>query len=86
MSTRLEVPSTEKPPGSHELNVLPTMVIVIDRFGKGTTSTELRKVTHAYGAVFYFQDGAAITERTYRQLLAEFELPPDPEPWQEHGP
>ncbi|MGB6046427.1 MAG: hypothetical protein WBG34_02400 [Flavobacteriales bacterium] len=72
MATRVEVPAPEQPSGSHELNILPTMVIVIDRFANGTTSTELRKVTHAYGAVFYFQDGRSVTEHTYRQRLAEF--------------
>lgn len=72
MATRVEVPAPEQPTGSHELNILPNMVIVIDRFANGTTSTELRKVTHAYGAVFYFQDGRSVTEHTYRQRLAEF--------------
>lgn len=72
MSTRLEIPSPQQDQGSHEFSVLPTMVIVIDRFGNGNTSTEVRKVTHAYGAVFYFQDGAPITERAYNEKLAEF--------------
>ncbi|MGV9011366.1 MAG: hypothetical protein ACOH13_02125 [Flavobacteriales bacterium] len=72
MSTRLEIPSLRQDQGSHEFSVFPTMVIVIDRFGNGSTSTEVRKVTHAYGAVFYFQDGAPITERAYNEKLAEF--------------
>ncbi|MGB5071374.1 MAG: hypothetical protein WBO28_10510 [Flavobacteriales bacterium] len=75
ISTRLEVPPPPQYLKTHEFSVLPTMLIVIDRFGHNNTSTELRKVTHAYGAVFYFLDGAAITERTYDEKLAEFTRP-----------
>jgi hypothetical protein len=32
--------------------------------------TELRKVVHAYGAVFYFHDRSSITERMYETALA----------------
>lgn len=55
----------------HEFQKLPTMYIRIDRFGNADHTMELRKVTHAYGAVFYFQDGLAITRRAYEEEFAK---------------
>lgn len=75
MTTRLAYIAPKDAHSSHELNVLPTMVVVIDRFGNASTSTEVRKVTHTYGAVFYFKDGESITERAYQEWLKKFAQP-----------
>lgn len=52
--------------GQEELQHLPSMMIAI-RYD--SNCDELRKVTHSYGAVFYFQNGRAICQREYEQLL-----------------
>jgi hypothetical protein len=48
------------------------MVIRIVRFIRpdGTVTDELRKVSHSYGAVFYFHNMQSITERAFLELTA----------------
>ena len=48
------------------------MVTRVVRFVRadGVVTDELRKVTHAYGAVFYFHNEQSITERAFRELTA----------------
>lgn len=74
-STHWQVPEPGEPSASHELQTMRTMVIAIDRFSDGTSATELRKVTHAFGAVFYFEDGIAIDQRAYEERLGALALP-----------
>jgi len=74
-STHWQVPQAMEPSASHELQTMRTMVIAIDRFSDGTSATELRKVTHAFGAVFYFEDGIAIDQRAYEERLGALALP-----------
>lgn len=70
ISTQFSVPQTADPHAMREFNQLPTMLIQIDRFGYADSTVELRKVTHAYGAVFYFKDGYSITERAYLEEIS----------------
>ena len=74
-STHWQVPQAMESSASHELQSLRTMVIAIDRFSDGTSATELRKVTHAFGAVFYFEDGISIDQRAYEERLGALALP-----------
>lgn len=69
ISTRFALEPTSAQQAMHEFHKLPTMFIQIDRFGNSESTMELRKVTHAYGAVFYFENGIAITERAYTEEL-----------------
>ena len=71
ISTHFALEPTKAQQARHEFQKLPTMYILIDRFGNSDSTMELRKVTHAYGAVFYFQDGQAITERAYAEEMAK---------------
>ncbi len=71
ISTHFALEPTSAQQAMHEFQRLPTMFIQIDRFGNSESTMELRKVTHAYGAVFYFQDGIAITQRAYTEELAK---------------
>ena len=52
------------------------MVTRVVRFVRadGVVTDELRKVTHAYGAVFYFHNAQSITERAFRELTAVEEV------------
>lgn len=70
ISTQFTMPQPDDAHAMREFNQLPTMLIQIDRFGYADTTVELRKVTHAYGAVFYFKDGYSITERAYLEEIA----------------
>jgi hypothetical protein len=70
ISTRFTVPRDTARVASHEFSKWPTMLIQVDRFGYADSTLELRKVTHAYGAVFYFRDGLSITERDYLAEMA----------------
>lgn len=71
ISTHFALEPTSAQQAMHEFQRLPTMYIQIDRFGNSDSTMELRKVTHAYGAVFYFQNGIAITQRAYTEELAK---------------
>ena len=71
VSTRFALEPSSAQQAMHEFHELPTMFIQIDRFSNSEITTELRKVTHAYGAVFYFQDGITITKRAYTEELAK---------------
>ncbi|HNU55402.1 MAG TPA: hypothetical protein PKN30_02345 [Flavobacteriales bacterium] len=74
-SAHWRVTEPGEPSASHELQTMRTMVIAIDRFSDGTSATELRKVTHAFGAVFYFEDGISIDQREYEERLGALALP-----------
>ncbi|MCB9184248.1 MAG: hypothetical protein H6591_10040 [Flavobacteriales bacterium] len=57
------------PCGSHDLLSSARCIIRIDRVPTSDGCTELRKVTHAWGGVFYFQDGRSATEAVYLREL-----------------
>lgn len=64
-----EPPATDsRPCGTHDIETHPRFVIRTDRITTADGCSELRKVVHAYGAVFFFHDGRAVTEPYY--LLA----------------
>ena len=42
-------------------------VTTITRIQHGCSTTELRRVAHSYGAVFYFKDGVSCSDWTYAQ-------------------
>lgn len=54
----------------HEVLIEPRRITYITRPKREGGCTELRKVVHAYGAVFYFHDRSSITERMYQNALA----------------
>lgn len=54
----------------HEVVIEPRRITYITRPKREGGCTELRKVVHAYGAVFYFHDHSSITERMYQSALA----------------
>lgn len=59
----------ERPCGTHDVVSQMHCVIKIDRVPTPDGCSELRKVMHAYGAVFFFHDGRAVTEPYYENAL-----------------
>lgn len=65
-----EPPATDsRPCGTHDIEAHPRFVIRTDRIATADGCSELRKVVHAYGAVFFFHDGRAVTEPVYQLAL-----------------
>jgi len=56
--------------GTHRFESHTNRVIIIDHVPVPDGCAELRKVVHSYGEVFYFQNGRAITEPVYNEVLA----------------
>lgn len=69
-ASMIERPTAEEC-GTSEQQVLPRCVLTIHRIPTGSGCTELRKAVHAYGAVFYFHDGRAISAPLYDELLRQ---------------
>lgn len=59
----------ERPCGTHDIVWQAHCVIRIDRLPTPDGCSELRKVVHAYGAIFFFHDGRAVTEPYYQNAL-----------------
>ncbi|MFZ1686415.1 MAG: hypothetical protein WAU70_03275 [Flavobacteriales bacterium] len=59
----------ESPCGSREVIKEPRRVTYISRSSHDGACTELRKVVHAYGAVFFFRNGSSTTEWLYLHAL-----------------
>ena len=69
------VPAVQGQCNEQEMIVEQRRVTYINRASREGSCTELRKVVHAYGAVFYFQDGSSITEWMYQQgMIADINV------------
>lgn len=69
LRTPLPTPD-DRPCGTHDLQTQTHCVIRIDRIPTPDGCSELRKVVHAYGAVFFFHDGRAVAEPFYQRALS----------------
>ena len=67
--THLPTPD-DRPCGTYDLETHALCVIRIDRIHTTDGCSELRKVVHAYGAVFFFHDGRAVAEPYYQRALS----------------
>ncbi len=59
----------DRPCGTHDIEAHAHYVIKIDRVPTPDGCSELRKVVHAYGGIFFFHDGRAVTEPFYQHAL-----------------
>lgn len=59
-----------------EALVEPRRVTYIKRISQDGICTELRKVVHAYGGVFFFRNGVSITQRDHEQAIGAHSVEP----------
>lgn len=62
-------PARDVPCGTHESFTAARWIILIDHVPTADGCTELRKVVHAWGGIFFFQDGRPSTEAMYLKAL-----------------